>query len=368
MDNMAWNWRAVPDALLRLSMSPHFNHRHDKASSLTQHLWFETHLKGRQGLIPSTPKIALELGRIPKVVVTPDQSKPCETVRIYFTQDVHELTRFWRRAEARHENGRWVAETPLLDTDQPLFAFANVVYATPQEYQKIAQAPGGADSSTYFFSSRETWATAAQLKAAGAQATDISERGIAAESGDWSDWYALNWGHADLWSVHTRKVKEPKWRGPAGAKLRFEIAASEDTWIAFKCVSNEWGAFSAGPKMEYASAKALKVRDGWAEVEVDLADLRPLGPASGKLTGWDTLTEISITPNVPAELKTSEMTASKNWARGLEPRIRNLRWEGGVYAANQKAPAPLSEAERTKAFNDSIKTSLEQEKRERNGK
>jgi hypothetical protein len=71
---------------------------------------------------------------------------------------------------------------------------------------------------------------------------------------------------------------------------------------------------------------------------------------------------------VPAELKTSEMSASKNWARGLEPRIRNLRWEGGVYAANQKAPAPLSEAERTKAFNDSIKTSLEQEKRERNGK
>ncbi len=368
MDNMAWNWRDVPDSLLRLSMSPHFNHRHDKASSLTQHFWFETHLKGRQGLIPATPTIALELGRIPKVVVTPDPAMACETVRIYFTQDVHELTRFWRRAEVHHENERWVAEAPLLDATQPLFAFANVVYATPQEYQKIAQAPGGADSSIYFFSSRETWATPAQLKAAGAEATDAPERDIASESGDWGDWYALSWGHANLWSVHTRKVKDPKWRGPAGARLRLEIAAREDSWIAVKCVSNEWGAFNSGPKIEYAVAKALKVREGWAEVEVDLADLRPLGTASGKLADWDTLTEISITPNLPAEIKTDEMISSKGWLRGLEPRIRNLRWEGGVYSTNQKAPSPLSEAERTKAFNDSIKASLEQEKRERNGK
>ena len=368
MDNMAWNWREVPDSLLRLSMSPHFNHRHDHASSLTQHLWFETHLKGRQGLIPATPKIALELGRIPKVVVTPDPAKPCETVRIYFTQDVHELTRFWRRVEAHEENGRWIAEAPLLDASQPLFAFANVVYSTPEEYQKIPNQPGGADSNIYFLSSRETWATPSQLKAAGAQSTDVPERGIVAESGEWGDWYALNWGNPDVWSVHTRKVKDPKWRGPAGAKLRFEITAREDCWVAVKCASNEWGAFNSAPKAEYAAAKALKIKDGWAEVEVDLTDLLPLGTATSKLASWDTLTEISITPNLPAEIKTADMPASKGWSRNFEPKIRNLRWEGGVYGTSQKAPSALSEAERTKAFNDSIKASLEQEKRDRNGK
>ena len=368
MDNMAWNWREVPDSLLRLSMSPHFNHRHDHASVLTQHFWFETHLKGRQGLIPATPKIALELGRIPKVVVTPDPTKTCETVRIYFTQDVHELTRFWRHADARRENGRWVAEAPLLDASQPLFAFANVVYATPEEYRKIANPPGVADSNTYFFSSRETWATSSQLKAAGAEATDLPERDIVAENGDWGDWYALNSGNPELWSVHTRKVKDSKWRGPTGAKLRFEIAAREDSWVAVKFVSNEWGAFHSGPKAEYAAAKALKIRDNWAEIEVDLADLHPLGTTKGKLAGWDTLTEIIITPNLPAEVRGDEMKAPKGWAGGFAPRIRNLRWEGGVYGASQKAPSPLSETERTKAFNDSIKASLEQEKRDRNGK
>jgi hypothetical protein len=365
MDNMAWNWRDVPDSILRLSMSPHFNHRHDHASALTQHLWFETHLKGKTGLIPTTPKITLELGRVPKVVVTPDAARPCQTVRIYVTQDVHELTRFWRSVEAKQVDGRWVAEAPLMDPTQPLFAYANAVYTTPEEYRKIANPPGTANSDTYYFSSRETWATPAQLKAAGAEVADRPERMICADSAAWGDWYQLSWDHPALWSITTRKVKDPKWRAPAGAKLRFEIAAREDSWLAVRCRSNEWGAFAAGPKAEYAAVKKLEVKDGWATVEVDLSDLRPIGATKATLADWSTLTDLSFTPNIPAELKTAEMTPAKGWTRGFNPAIRNLRWEGGSYGLTQRPPAILTEAERTKAFNDAIKASLEQEKKDR---
>jgi hypothetical protein len=365
MDNMAWTWRDVPDALLRLSMSPHFNHRHDHASALTQHLWFETYLKGKTGLIPATPAIAIEAGRIPKVIVTPDASKPCQTVRIYVTQDIHELTRFWRSVEAKQVGGRWIAEAPLMDPSQPLFAYASVVYATPEEYRKMPTVPGVANSDTYYFSSREAWATSAQLKAAGAQAADRPDRLITADSADWGDWYRINWGNPELWSVHTRKVKDAKWRGPKGAKLRFEIKASEASWLAVKFMSNDWGAFAAGPKAEYAVVTELKVTDGWATVEVDLADVRPIGATKGKLADWNTLTEIGITPSIPAELKTPDMKAAKGWTRGMNPAVRNLRWEGGSYDATQQAPATLTEAERTKAFNDAIKASLEQEKKDR---
>jgi cephalosporin-C deacetylase-like acetyl esterase len=368
MDNMAWNWRDVPDALLRLSMSPHFNHRHDHASALTQHLWFETHLKGKTGLIPATPKIALELGRTPKIVVTPDPSLPCQTVRIYYSQDVHELTRHWRSAEVRQENGRWITEAPLMDPTQPLFAYASAVYATPEAYRKIANPPGTANSDTYYFSSRETWATPAQLKQAGAQATDARERLIVTDSANWGDWYTLNFGNPELWSLHTRKVKDPKWRGPTGAKLCFEIAAREDSWLAIKFTSNDWGAFAAGPKAEYAAVKKLEIKDGWATIEVDLSELRPIGATKAKLADWSTLTDLSFTPNIPAELKTAEMTPAKGWTRGFNPAIRNLRWEGGSYGLTQQPPATLSEAERTKAFNDSIKASLEQERRDREKK
>jgi hypothetical protein len=364
MDNMAWTWREVPDALLRLSMSPHFNHRHDPASALTQHLWFETYLKGKTGLIPTTPKIAIELGRTPKIVVTPDPALPCQTVRIYYTQDVHELTRHWRSTEARQENGRWTAEAPLMDPTQPLFAYASVVYATPEAYRKIANPPGVANSDTYYFSSRETWATASQLKAAGAAATDGPERMICADSAAWGDWYQISAGNPELWSAHTRKVKDPKWRGPAGAKLRFEIAAREDSLLAVRFNSNDWGAFVAGPRAEYAVVKKLALKDGWATVEVDLSEVRAIGTTKAKLADWSTLTEISFTPNIPAELKTAEMTTPKGWARGFAPKIRNLRWEGGTYAEKKLTPATLTEAERTKAFNESIKASLEQEKRD----
>lgn len=368
MDNMAWTWRDVPDALLRLSMSPHFNHRHENASALTQHLWFETYLKGKTGLVPTSPKIALELGRIPQVVVTPDPTMPVQTVQIYVTQDTHELSRFWRSVPTRQERGRWIADAPLGDTAQPLFAFANIVYATPTEYQKMAHVPGSGDSETYFLSSRETWATAAQLKAAGATATAKRERMIIAESGNWGEWYRLNWDNPALWSVHTRKVKDPQWRGPDGAKLRFEIAASQDSWLVVKFNSNDWGAFLPGPKGEFATVKKLQVKDGWATVEVALADLRPYGATKGTLANWDTLTELSITAGIPAELKTPDMDRPKGWTQNLKPIIRNLRWEGGTYVAVKKAPATLTEAERTKAFNDAIKASLEQEKQDRKGK
>ncbi len=365
MDNMAWTWRDVPDALLRLSVSPHFNHRHDHASALTQHLWFETYLKGKTGLIPATPNIALELGRTPKIIVTPDPALPCKTVRIYYSQDVHELTRFWRSAEVRQENGRWIAEALLADHRQPLFAYANAVYATPEAYRKIAHPPGGANTDTYHISSRETWATPAQLSASKVLIEDSPERMICADSAAWGDWYQLNWGHSDLWSVYTRKVKDPRWRGPTGAKLCFEIAAREDSWLAIRFVSNDWGAFSPGSKAEYAAVKKLAIKDGWATVEVDLSEVRAIGTTKAKLADWSTLTEIGLTPNIPAELKTADMTPAKGWTRGFALKIRNLRWEGGSYGLTQRPPATLTEAERTKAFNDSIKASLEQEKRDR---
>lgn len=365
MDNMAWTWREVPDGLLRLSMSPHFNHRHDHASALTQHLWFETYLKGKTGLIPASPKLTLSVGPTVQAIVTPDHAIPYQEVRLYVSQDIHELTRFWRQIEGRQQGGRWVADVPIMDPKLPLFAYASVVYATPTEYLKIANPPGMQNSGTYYFSSREAWVSPTQLQAASTQVNDYPERLLGAESGDWRDWYQLNWGNSALWSVHTRKVKDSKWRAPVGAKLCFEIAAKETSWLTIKFISNEWGAFAAGPKAEYAVVKKLAIKEGWASVEITLADLRPIGKTKDKLISWDTLTEVGMTAAIPAELKEPEMTAPKGWTQNFLPAIRHLRWDGGKYRVGQNTPATLTEAERTKAFNDSIKTSLEQEKQDR---
>jgi pimeloyl-ACP methyl ester carboxylesterase len=60
IDNMAWNWRNVPDERLRLSIAPHLNHRHTEEHAITQQLWFEQHLKG-SFVLPATPRLELAL-------------------------------------------------------------------------------------------------------------------------------------------------------------------------------------------------------------------------------------------------------------------------------------------------------------------
>jgi dienelactone hydrolase len=61
LDNMAWNWRNLPDARTRFSIAPHLNHRHTGEHAITQYLWFEEHLKGAAFRMPRTPATVLEL-------------------------------------------------------------------------------------------------------------------------------------------------------------------------------------------------------------------------------------------------------------------------------------------------------------------
>ena len=41
IDNMAWNWRNLPDDRTRFSISPHLNHHHTSEHAITEYLWFE---------------------------------------------------------------------------------------------------------------------------------------------------------------------------------------------------------------------------------------------------------------------------------------------------------------------------------------
>ena len=363
MDNMAWNWRDVPEHLLRLSISPHLNHRHDDSSSLAQHLWFEHHLVGRGGLVPGQPKIKIVPGPVTRVVVTPEPLKPCADVAIYITQDPHELTRFWRRIPVRREGTDHAAIVPLASVDAPLFAFANVAYGTPEEYARAATPPGVANSPTYRYSTREAWMDAAALRASGAKPLATPEDRISTTSAPDGDWYLLNRGHPTLWSLHTRKIKDPLWRGPDGAKLAFRVNALAEDTLVVRVTQNDWGAFGAGPKTEYAAVKALKPTDGWADVEVAIGEFIPLNGAKTPLKDWATLTELTITPVLPAELKDKAQGTGQAWRKLPTPQVQDLRWSGGVRTNRPRGgPTELGEADRTRTFNDAIKQSLEQEK------
>jgi hypothetical protein len=365
IDNMAWNWRNLPDDRLRFSISPHFNHRHDEAHAVTEWLWFDEHLKGAAFTMPRTPQIALGLeaaGGVPQVTVTPDEALPVRRVDVFYAVDPHALTRFWRDARAVKTDGQWRAACPVPSLDQPIFAFANVVYDAPADYRTGPQSPNPDLAGTFVISSRMVSAGPEALRAAGVQATDQPERLIDDGSRGWHDWYLLNWGHPPLWTAHTRKLKDPTWRGPDGAALTFEVRCESDNQVVVTVNTNAWGAMVPGkPAVDYAVVKPLTGSPDWQTVSVRLGELVATDPkVSEPLTSWRTVTELSISPSgtVVRDGQAVKVDA-KAW---MGPRaIRNLRWEGGAEPGQPAPNVTLSPADFERDFDGAIKKTLKQE-------
>ncbi len=363
IDNMAWNWRDLPDDRVRFSNSPHLNHRHTNEHSLTEYLWFEEHLKGVAFKMPKTPQMVLDLKTescVPQVTVTPDESQSLQRVDVYYSLDPHALTRFWRDAKAVKVGMQWKADCPVMDFEQPIFAFANVVYETPVEYRRGPQMAGQGESDTFVISSRMLSVAPLQLLAAGVKATDKSERLIDNGMRGWHDWYLLNWGHPPLWTATTRKLKDAKWRGPDGATLNFEIVCQTDNQLVltFKC--NAWGAVNPGkPAVDYAVVKVLKGSPEWQRISVNLSELIANDPKIAEpLANWQSVTEFSISPS-GAIVRDGQKAKAEGHAWQGPREIRNLRWEGGDYPRQKSGGGALSPDEFQKNFNDAIKKSLE---------
>ena len=366
IDNMAWNWRNLPDDRVRFSISPHLNHHHADEHAITEYLWFEQHLKGVAFKMPQTPQMVLELktaGGVPRVTVTPDDSQTVQRVDIYYSLDPHALTRFWRDAKAVKTGNHWQAECPVMNLGQPIFVFANVVYETPTQYRTGSQKAGQERSDTFAISSRVLSAGPAQLQVAKVKATDRPERTIDDGARGWHDWYLLNWGHPPLWTATTRKLKDAKWRGPDGATLHFEVKCESDNQLVLTFNCNAWGAMIPGkPAVDYTVAKKLSASKDWQTVSVKLSELIAIDPkVTAMLANWQTVTEFSICPS-GTTMKDGQKVKmdGKAWQGPRE--IRNLRWEGGEYSQQKTVDAVLSPEELQKNFNDAIKKSLEQEK------
>ncbi|MCX6902185.1 MAG: dienelactone hydrolase family protein [Verrucomicrobia bacterium] len=343
--NMAWNWRNLPDDRTRFSISPHLNHHHTDEHALTQLLWFEEHLKGAFKM-PQTPHLLLNLKTadgVPRITVTPDDSKPVQRVDIFYALDPHELTRFWRDAKAVQAGKQWQAVCPVMTLEQPIFAYANVIYETPEPYRKVAQAPGHDSTTTFAISSRVVSATPAQLRAAGVKATDQPERMIDDGSRGWHDWYRLNWDHPPLWTATTRKLKDAKWRGPHGATLALDIKSHTDNALVIKFNCNAWGAFAPGqPAVDYTVAEQPKGSQQWQRLSVSLDELTATDPKiTASLANWQTVTEFSISPYGETVQDGQKMkVAGRPWQGPRE--IRNLRWDGGVYLRQRTADSVLA--------------------------
>lgn len=365
IEHMAWNWRDIPDARLRLSITPHRNHTHDDAHGLTKHLFFEQHLK-KAYTLPATPALVWETNQSsgePFLRVKPDASRSVKAVHLYYSLDPHPLTRFWREARTRRQGEEWVGTAALLSGDQPLFAYANVTYDTPADYRAIAHPRGAGNSEVFAISSRVIHISASAGKAAGFRATDLPERMIDAGDRGWQDWQLANWDHPPLWSASTAKLNDAKWRGPDGAKLVFDIRSTRDNKLAIVIQTNAWGVYGKNiPTADYVALRDLNASPDWQTVTVALSDLVAHDrKVEQSLSDWKTVTSLRLTPTYQGHSGGRIPPRSNAWQGPRE--IRNLRWEGGHYAAEPPAGSKLHADDYQRDFNAAIDRSLEQEKR-----
>ncbi|MGA2065142.1 MAG: acetylxylan esterase [Thermoguttaceae bacterium] len=331
LDNMTENWKTIGSREVGYAIAPHLNHRGLAETDICGILWFDQYLKGSFSF-PKTPELIVNLktaSGVPQARLKTDRPLEVVKVDIYYSVDPHCLTRFWRDAEAKKAGDGWIADCPVLSTEQPLYVYGNVSYALKT---KRVGCRGSKPPDAFLVSSKEVVCLAEELKSAGVKATDKPSRTIDDFSRGWHDWYRLEWGNPHVWNATTRKLKDLKWRGPAGAKLVFDVKCPHDNTIVVIADLNGWGAYPGKPGGSYLAGKTLKGSPGWQTVSVGLEEMMPAKKEySPAMSTWETVTELSFRRQGTFYQDGKEVTFGEGPPGWSEPReFRNLRWEGGV--------------------------------------
>ncbi len=241
----------------RYSWATHLNHRLTPAVAATMPLWFDQHLKGGTPL-PDTPKSQLILTTGPSLQVWPAAHPwPVERCEIFYSTDDDPRARFWRSAEVNAlSGGSFTAALPLHTLDTALHAFANVYFTLPQPVSLSALGGYGSPVTAVCISTLLHSRSADELRKAQVPLKAQASRVIDDFSHGLRDWYVLNQGnkvHQQMW---TRKVTDPLWRGPDGAKLGITLKMPKNNGMAFVLEENEWRSYR-GPRKTYVCRQEI---------------------------------------------------------------------------------------------------------------
>jgi hypothetical protein len=313
----------------RLTCSAHHNHQDTEPYQVAGPLWFDQHLKGTFAF-PRTPQTALDLAGdagVPTFTVTPDASRQILSVDIYYTQQgqmdretddrENTINRFWHHADAVSDGGSWTAVLPVLSTDAPLWAYANVLYPLDEPVTGAGYYYAPYTAETVNLSSMMHAATPAQLKAAGVRATMAPSLLIETFEGDWEkEWFTYDL--SDNWARRTHKIHDAQWKAPPLAKLAFGVRSEQPNKLVLGI--DEFAAeirLAGGPEWEDVLLVPTDFHDARGRPSLDWAHAREL-----RLAPRETLRS-----GQGAESR--ELHLGADW-KGPDPEFRDLRWvEGG---------------------------------------
>lgn len=273
--------------------------RHHIGADLAQDLplWMDTWLRGGSRW-PRTPTAKLQLARggVPELRVLPDASQQVASVETYYAlENPHAVNRYWRSAEGRRAGRGWLATLPVMDVDAYLFAFANVHYASGLCLSSQLQA-------------------AIPSKLGRARATDSPSLVMYDGSDGIGGWVTSSPGTDPLppvrvplhpaagpggrrgftvfkhGSPRTHQLGDPKWRGPAGASLSFEVATRHPQEFVVAVHERE---FLPGSAEYNARVSVAGKEDAWQTVVLAVDQLKSTTDGT-PLENWDEVVMLEL--------------------------------------------------------------------------
>lgn len=229
---MDWAFQTLAPvpADVRWAFTPRYRHHIAAEQGIDLPRWMDAYLKGGVKF-PRAPVADVQLGTdgIPRLTLKPDTTAPIVRVALYdAVANRNPKNRYWRTVTGRSDVGAWSARLPVLDVNQPLFAFANVTYQS-----------GVCLSSNLI--------TVIPAKLGKAMATDTRSPDIDNGSDGLDGWVTQSPATDPIPPVPsllrtatgpekksglttttaipiiTHKVGDPKWTGPDRSSLRFEV-------------------------------------------------------------------------------------------------------------------------------------------------
>ena len=374
LSNMAFNWRKIPATTpVRYSITPHMNHRHALESEFVDLLMFEEYLKGTYEL-PETPQIHVNLkGNAigPVITVKPDPSQEIERVEIFYSQDPNGQFRFNRSAQVTQHGDLYIAAAPITSTDLGFFAMANVYYKHPERLKLVGPRWNQYPADTYILSTNVQKFEIPEVQSAQPTVTDVTTRMIQAsfEHDGKPDWYRYSKNR-----LNTRKIRDPKWRGPVGATLAIDVLDPLGGNLIMEFEFNSYSKYGREyPHGNFYCVIPIESSEEWQTAEISIDDLKPVRAdrVNGMPADWQTLDHLIITNKLDLTIDGTKQSFVVNSNiehanSDSDRQLRNMRWLGGDYPATilmNGGGLELNPAEYEQQFNKQIDVSIELEEK-----
>ncbi len=243
---------------------------------------------------------------------------PIQRVHIYYSIDPDPQARFWRSADVQSAKETWTAKLPIMDREQPLFAFANVHY----RLENAQPVPFAQPTETFAISSRLHTASPDELKRANVFTTDKPSLAIDDFKSNWRDWYKLSADNPHHWQYWTRKISDPKWQGRDGYRLALDAKSEQPNQLVLVLTENFFRSYR-GKSQDYVAVIDLQGGDQDQPISLAANDFKTLD-AKETLQSSAHVDLLGLRP-YHQQQRSDLRVGSEHWA-GPQPRFRDLRW------------------------------------------